>query len=81
VVTPDYGKAMAGYKRELRDLVHRLTNQVSAIFSYFSIEAEIHVKDEIPLKAEKVAVLIAVNKAIKLLEKLRAVILLMEDDE
>jgi DNA-binding transcriptional regulator WhiA len=72
---------MAGYKRELRDLVHRLTNQVAAIFSYFSIEAEIHVKDEIPLKKEKVAVLIAVNKAIKLLEKLRAVILLMEDEE
>ena len=72
---------MPGYKRELKDLVHRLTNQIAAIFSYFSLEAEIHVKEKAPLKAEKVAVLMAVNKAIKLLEKIRAVILLMENGE
>ena len=72
---------MPGQKRLLKKLVHDLANKMSPVLGYFSLEATVHATEKKPLQIEKAQALIAVNDAIRLLTKIQAVLLLMDNGD
>jgi hypothetical protein len=68
-------------KKVLVRLVHDLTGQLQIILGYFNLEATIHKAEKRPLVREQAIALLATDKAIALLRKIQAALILLENGE